>query len=39
MEFLGMIVLAKGLEMCQDKVQTIKDWPIPKTVSEVQAFL
>jgi hypothetical protein len=25
--------------MYQDKVQTIKEWPIPKTVKEVQIFL
>lgn len=34
-EFLGMIVSAKGLEMCQDKVQVIRDWPIPMTVKEL----
>ena len=38
-EFLGMIVSAKGLEMCPDKVQTIKDWPIPMSVKEIQAIL
>jgi len=37
-KFLGMIVPAKRLEMCQDKVQTIKDWSILNTVKEVQAF-
>ena len=31
-EFLGMIVSSKGLEMCRDKVQTIQEWPVPKTV-------
>jgi len=38
-EFWGMIVSAKGFEIYQDKVQTIKDWLIPKTVIEIQAFL
>lgn len=38
-EFLGMIVLSSGLQMCEDKVQVIKDWPTPKTVKEVQSFL
>lgn len=38
-EFLGMIVSSKGLAMCEDKVQTIKDWPIPKNIKEVQSFL
>jgi hypothetical protein len=38
-QFLGMVVSEKGLEMCKDKVQAIQEWPIPKTVKEVQAFL
>lgn len=38
-EFLGMIVSGKGLEMCPDKVQAIKEWPTPKTIKDVQAFL
>ena len=25
--------------MCEDKVQVIKEWPIPKNVKEVQSFL
>jgi len=28
-EFLGMIVLARGLKMCLDKVKTIDKWPVP----------
>lgn len=38
MDFLGMIVLRRGLEMCCDKVQTIQEWSIPNSVKEVQAF-
>ena len=38
-EFLGMIVSAQGLTMCEDKVHVIKEWPIPKIVKEVQSFL
>lgn len=38
-EFLGMIVSAKGLEMCHDKVKTIQEWPVPTSIKEVQAFL
>lgn len=34
-----MMVSDKGLEMCQDKVQAIRNWPIPKTLKEVQAFI
>ena len=37
-EFLGMIVSAQGLTMCEDKVHVIKEWPIPKNVKEVQSF-
>ena len=38
-EFLGLIVSGNGLKMCPDKVQAIRDWPTPKCVKEVQAFL
>jgi len=38
-EFLGMTVSARGLEMCRDKVQTIQEWLIPTSVKEVQTFL
>ena len=34
-----MVVSAKGLEMCQDKIQTIQEWPVPSIVKEVQSFL
>ena len=38
-EFSGMVVSTKGLEMCQDKIQTIQEWPVPSIVKEVQSFL
>ena len=38
-QFLGMIVSERGLEMCLDKVQVIQEWPTSKTMKEVQAFL
>ena len=38
-EFLEMTVSTNGSQMCQDKVQTIQDWPIPNSIKEVQAFL
>ena len=38
-EFLGMIVSSRGLEMCKDKIQTMEDWPIPKNIKEMQSFL
>ena len=38
-EFLGHIVSARGLEMTQEKVQAILDWPVPTNVSEVRSFV
>jgi deoxyuridine 5'-triphosphate nucleotidohydrolase len=38
-EFLGHVVSERGLETASDKVDKIKDWPIPKNVSEVRSFL
>jgi hypothetical protein len=35
-EFLGFVVGRDGLEMDQGKVQTILDWPTPRTVEETQ---
>ena len=38
-EYLGHIVSADGIRVDPKKVQTIKDWPIPKNVHEVRSFL
>lgn len=38
-EYLGHIVSADGISVDPKKVQTINDWPIPKTVHEVRSFL
>ena len=38
-EFLGFIVSPKGIEMDKERVRTISEWPEPKTLKEVQAFL
>ena len=37
-EFLGYIISDQGLKMDPKKVQTIMDWSIPKSVSDVQCF-
>src|SRR5271168_2990812 len=37
--FLGMIVSAKGISMDEGKVQAIRNWPIPRKLKEVRAFL
>lgn len=39
MDFLGFVVSAKGVEPAADKVEDVKDWPSPKSVYEVRAFL
>ncbi|KAJ6259180.1 hypothetical protein Dda_6078 [Drechslerella dactyloides] len=38
-EFLGAIITPHGIKMDPKKVQAIQDWPTPKTLKEVQAFL
>ena len=36
--FLGYIVTAQGIEIDEEKVKVIWDWPKPKSVSEVRSF-
>jgi hypothetical protein len=36
--FLGYVVTAQGIEMDEEKVKAIRDWPTPKSVSEVRSF-
>lgn len=36
--FLGYVVSKKGLSMDLSKVEAIRAWPIPKTISEVRSF-
>jgi hypothetical protein len=36
--FLGYVVTAQGTEMDEEKVKAIRDWPTPKSVSEVRSF-
>ena len=38
-EYLGFIVSTAGVEMDARRVETIRDWPTPKTYREVQVFL
>ena len=38
-EFLGHTVLAAGIGVIQAKVDTIKQWPQPMYIKDVQAFL
>ncbi|KAJ4728608.1 RNA-directed DNA polymerase [Melia azedarach] len=36
--FLGFVVGADGITVDESKVKAIRDWPTPKTVSEVRSF-
>ncbi|XP_058005402.1 uncharacterized mitochondrial protein AtMg00860-like [Hevea brasiliensis] len=36
--FLGFIVNGNGVEVDEEKVKAIKDWPTPKNASEVKSF-
>ena len=38
-EFLGHRIGADGLAVSQDKVQAVRDWPTPRDVTDVRAFL
>ena len=35
---LGFVVSAREVDMDEEKVRAIKEWPTPKTVSEVRSF-
>lgn len=37
--FLGFIVSVNGIRMDPEKIQSITEWPTPRTVKDVQAFL
>jgi len=36
--FLCYVITAQGIEMDEEKVRAIRDWPTPKLVSEVRSF-
>ena len=38
-EFLGFVISKDGLQMDNNKVQTIHDWPAPRRVKDIQSFL
>ena len=39
MPFFGMVLTASGIKPDPKKVETIKKWPIPQNVTELQSFL
>ncbi|GIZ39172.1 hypothetical protein CKM354_000256300 [Cercospora kikuchii] len=38
-KFLGFIINTRGIAIDPEKIGSIKTWPIPKTVKDVQSFL
>ena len=38
-KFLGSIITTDGIQMDDEKVKAIREWPEPKNLKEVQAFL
>jgi len=38
-EFLGVVIGPKGVEMQKEKVEGVLNWPAPRNIKEVQKFL
>lgn len=38
-EFLGYMVSTKGIDIDRSRVATITEWPVPKTLKQLWAFL
>ena len=38
-EFLGVVIGPKGVEMQKEKVEGVLSWPVPRNIKEVQKFL
>ena len=36
--FLGFVVSSRGIQVDEEKVKAIRDWPIPKSATEVRSF-
>ena len=36
--FLGYVVSVDGIHVDEDKVRAVREWPTPKTVSDVRSF-
>ena len=39
MRFLGVIIGEDGVRMEKEKVQGVIEWPVPKSMKDVQKFL
>ncbi|KAH0607988.1 uncharacterized protein H6S33_002040, partial [Morchella sextelata] len=38
-EYLGYHISEEGVSMSEDKVEAVKEWPVPENIKAVQAFL
>lgn len=38
-KFLELIISEDGIAMNEEKIDTIKTWPVPKSIKELQLFL
>ena len=38
-EYLGFIISSKGVQINPKKFNTISEWPMPKTIKQIQSFL
>jgi hypothetical protein len=36
--FLGFVVGKRGIEVDEEKVKAIQEWPMPTTISQVRSF-
>jgi hypothetical protein len=37
--FLGYVVSEKGIDVDEEKVKAIKEWPTPKSIKEVRSLV
>ena len=37
--FLGHVLSGDGIEVQAEKVKAVRDWPVPKNISELRSFL
>lgn len=36
--FLGYVISTKGIEVDEEKIKAIKEWPTPRSITEVRSF-
>ena len=38
-KWLGHVISELGISPCEDKIKEVKNWPIPKNISDIRSFL